>query len=243
MPKAAKQTRSAKRAAQRATAITKPITFTFAGRKHEAEISRHDKPAAIYASIRAALTGICSDIIITDQDGEKLVLEYGHLKKNGNIHVHRASERSQGPDDCTPCALNLQGKRVSFLDQERSMLRPTEWSGKFVHALYKLSIKTVGRHEAALSTMMAVATARQNNKKHQHTMVREIVTQDIVLANNEMGSGLVDVAEEAVEVMDTETFAGGLMEGIEEVAKQVEAAAAEKAEPKELPTFEVAFKH
>jgi hypothetical protein len=272
MPKVSKLTRAAKRASKKSTATTKTIAFTFEGNQYTAEISRKDKPATIYGSILAVLAEISSevpDINITDQHGVKLQLEYGRLKNN--IHVHRASEQHVATDrgikknpellakilrnwglasaqdifplECAPCAPNLAGVHASFYDQHRTISLPQNWSCRFVTALYKLSTLSVAKHNDALFAMMTAATARHKDEGNALQTAREITRPDVEAAIEDMGARLGGVAGEAIEALDTEVFAGGLKEGIQEVAREMETSVVPAAEERQEPrSFELAFR-
>lgn len=250
MPKVSRA-KKAYKAAERQEQASKTINFTFEHRKHSCTIHRHNSASDIHSTIRHEI-GILDEITITDSKGHAIVAHFKSLHHDMNIHVHRKPAGAQGAkvpnraatktqellvriighwdldhpvdildEDTAPRNMNPAGKRVTKFDDDTRLLNPSEWSAKFTAALCDLSKKSIGKHAEAMRELEQARRERVDRGIPGQDSA-QVTTIDCKVAAAKMEKQIRSLAEAAMDVVDTETFVGGIGPALEGVENEIE---------------------
>ncbi|PVH98442.1 hypothetical protein DM02DRAFT_630241 [Periconia macrospinosa] len=251
MPKVSR-TKKAYKQAESQEKTSKILKFAFERKIHECTIYRHHSADDIRTAIRDSLSlTIFDNFAITDPNGRPLELHFKGLKDNMNIQVHRINTSIQNPDnlsrpttkteerlakivenwqldhaldildgDIAPRSLNLKGEHVTSFDDDTRQLQPSEWAAKFVEAMFWLSEASVGQHAEAVRELEQARRERVDAQQGLGSI--QVTTQDCKAAREKMLRSLTNIAEDAMDVVDTETFVGGIGDALEGVENEIE---------------------
>jgi hypothetical protein len=112
---------------------------------------------------------------------------------------------------------------------------PLAWTGVLVSELHKLREVTRGQHEEAGRAMVEAGHERHLHSSRRQQSVVGIMKADVEAAQEKIRAGLLALADDAVNVVDTKAFTWGLGEAIETVDEELYVA----AQDEDVPRFEI----
>jgi hypothetical protein len=239
-------------------APSKTISFYFQDNFiHTVDITSDMSEEDTYAAIRTKLAPLfkdeaCIEIRDPGNNHNFVRIHYTCLKQGRIYHVlivpeerERLGAQGKGINKVTRLLLRTADhwhvwKTTEILPADIAPpVEPIKWPVKFTSDLHKLAACTKDRHDEVMQVLRHQVQIRV---QHAQNAVAVVTGEDIRAVASIMGAQMVDSAEDREDMEETERFAGGLGEAVEDALEEGEEGAAVSWEYEQEGRFNVAMR-